>query len=201
MSVKLGILASSRNSVAPSPSVVSAGLVMYLDAGNVLSYPGTGNTWFDLSPNSNNGTLINSPTYSTANGGSILFNGSNQFVNIPSTNIPLNNVSEFSYSAFVKFNSKSPGNAFFSFGNTNAFVSDILFAWFQATNQLFNQINNGSDGSGISSYVYSPFNTWINISVIYDIKSVFDRLSGYFQTKKGEAKTDLPESTRMKSML
>ena len=45
-----------------------------LDAGNVNSYSGTGITWFDLA-SGNNGTLVNGPTYDTANGGSILFDG------------------------------------------------------------------------------------------------------------------------------
>lgn len=167
MSLNLGIIASSRSGTVPTPTVVTSGMVLYLDAGNVLSYPGTGTTWFDLSLNNNNGTLINSPTYITANGGSILFNGNNQFVEIPSSNIPLNNVSQFSYSAWVKFNAKSPGNAFFSYGLVNSFNTDILFAWFQ-TNEIFFQVNNGSDGSGVATYTYSPFNTWINISVVYN---------------------------------
>ena len=48
-------------------------LVLYLDAGNPTSYPGTGNIWFDISGSSNNSTLVNSPTFSSANQGSFLF--------------------------------------------------------------------------------------------------------------------------------
>ena len=160
--IPVGILTAVNTNV--TPVVVTSGLIMYLDAGNVLSYPGTGTTWFDLTTNNNNGFLINSPTYSSANGGSILFNGINQFVNIPTTNISLVNVSQFSYSAWVKFNSEIPGNAFFSYGELNGFNSDILFAW--SGGNLFFQVNNGSDGSG--SYSYNTFNTWVNLSVVYD---------------------------------
>ena len=56
--------------------IVTSGLVMSLDAGNLVSYSGTGTTWRDLTTNGNNGTLTNGPTYSSANGGSILFDGS-----------------------------------------------------------------------------------------------------------------------------
>ena len=59
-------------------SVVTSGLMSNLDASNILSYPGTGTTWTDLSGNGNNGTLANSPTYDSANGGSLLLNGTNQ---------------------------------------------------------------------------------------------------------------------------
>jgi hypothetical protein len=71
------------------PGIVRSGLILYLDAGNTASYPGTGTTWTDLSGNNNNGTLINGPTYSSANGGSIVFDGSNDYVNAPlSTGYP-----------------------------------------------------------------------------------------------------------------
>ena len=56
------------------------GLVLALDAGNTKSYPGSGTTWTDLSGRGNTGTLVNAPTYSGANGGSLSFNGSSQYV-------------------------------------------------------------------------------------------------------------------------
>jgi len=64
----------------PVTSIVTSGLVLYLDAGNASSYSGTGTTWTDLSGNGNNGTLINGPTFNSANGGSIVFDGSNDYI-------------------------------------------------------------------------------------------------------------------------
>jgi hypothetical protein len=55
------------------------GLVLNLDAGITQSYPGSGTAWTDvngLGPK-NNGTLINGPTFNSANGGSIVFDGTN----------------------------------------------------------------------------------------------------------------------------
>ena len=60
--------------------IVATNLSMFLDAGNASSYPGSGTTWTDLSGNSRNGTLTNGPTYSSADGGSIVFDGTNDFV-------------------------------------------------------------------------------------------------------------------------
>ena len=62
------------------PKIVTSGLVLCLDAGNSKSYPGTGTTWNDLSGNNNNGTLTNGPTYSSSNKGSIVFDGTNDYV-------------------------------------------------------------------------------------------------------------------------
>lgn len=69
------------------PRIVTDGLVLYLDAGNTKSYPGVGNTLYDLSGNNYNGTLINSPTYTSQNRGGFILNGSNQKI---TTTLPTN---------------------------------------------------------------------------------------------------------------
>ena len=42
--------------------IVTDGLKLYLDASNPASYPGSGTTWFDLSGNCNNGTMVGGVT-------------------------------------------------------------------------------------------------------------------------------------------
>jgi hypothetical protein len=66
-------------SVAYNPKIVTNGLVLALDAANPKSYPGTGTTWFNL-VGTNNGTLTNGPTFNSSNNGTIVFDGSNDFV-------------------------------------------------------------------------------------------------------------------------
>ena len=62
-------------------NIVRNGLVLELDAASRNSYPGSGTTWTDLTGNnSNNGTLVNSPTFTSSNGGGLVFNGTNQYV-------------------------------------------------------------------------------------------------------------------------
>jgi hypothetical protein len=58
-----------------SSSFVTTNMLLYLDAGNSASYPGTGTTWTDLSPNANNATGLTGTTYSSLNGGYLSFNG------------------------------------------------------------------------------------------------------------------------------
>lgn len=53
--------------------IVTNGLVLYLDAGNPLSYSGSGTTWYDLSGNGNNGTIVGA-TFNSANKGVFVFN-------------------------------------------------------------------------------------------------------------------------------
>ena len=60
--------------------IVRDGLVLCLDAADRKSYPGTGTTWFDRSGNGNHGTLLGGVGYNSGNGGSLTFDGSNDYV-------------------------------------------------------------------------------------------------------------------------
>ena len=64
------------------PDLIQDGLALALDAGNRKSYPGSGTVWNDLSGNGNTGTLTNGPTFNSNNGGSIVFDGSNDVVTL-----------------------------------------------------------------------------------------------------------------------
>lgn len=64
------------------PATVMNGLVLYLDAANTRSYPGTGTAWGDLSGQNNTGTLTSGPTFSTQAGGVIVFDGVDDNVNL-----------------------------------------------------------------------------------------------------------------------
>jgi hypothetical protein len=65
-----------------SPKIITEGLVLSLDAGNVKSYPGSGTVWTDKSGYGYNGALTNGPTFNSSNGGSIVFDGTNDFINV-----------------------------------------------------------------------------------------------------------------------
>jgi hypothetical protein len=61
------------NTPTITPSTIPSSLLVYLDSGNLLSYPTTGSTWTDLVGGNNNATLFNSPTYSSNYGGILSF--------------------------------------------------------------------------------------------------------------------------------
>jgi hypothetical protein len=72
------LLGFGSNVSTPDP------LVLNLDAGNSSSYPGSGTTWTDLSGNGHNATLINGPTYTSDDGGSLIFDGIDDYATISS---------------------------------------------------------------------------------------------------------------------
>ena len=83
--------------LAHSPKIVTDGLVLCLDAADLKSYPGTGTTWKDRSGNVNNGTLINSPTFSN---GMIVFDGADEYVNVTDSST-LDGFSSVTFEAWV----------------------------------------------------------------------------------------------------
>jgi len=86
-----------------SPKIVTDGLVLCLDAGDGKSYGGSGTTWTDRSGNGNHGTLTNGPTYSSNNGGSLVFDGSNDYVGYDVDDL-FNDTQNFSIEYFIKIN-------------------------------------------------------------------------------------------------
>jgi len=65
--------------------IITDGLVLYLDASNLMSYPKKGKTWKDLSGNSNDGTLENGPTFNSDNLGSLVFDGTDSKITLNTT--------------------------------------------------------------------------------------------------------------------
>ena len=82
--------------------IVTDGLVLNLDAGFTPSYPKNGTTWYDVG-GTYNGTLTNGPTFSTDGGGSIVFDGVDDYVVTSPTTFTANN--DFTYELFIKSNS------------------------------------------------------------------------------------------------
>ena len=72
--------------VAGGPDLIQDGLILDLDASDRNSYVSGSTTWFDLSGNNNSGSLVNGPTFNSGNGGSIVFDGSDDYVNCGNSN-------------------------------------------------------------------------------------------------------------------
>jgi hypothetical protein len=99
-------------SVAGGPDLIQDGLVLCLDAANTKSYPGSGTSWVDLSRNGNNGTLTNGPTFNSLNGGSIVFDGTNDFVDCG--NVFATTVTALTLECFIKIGKLNAKQIIFS---------------------------------------------------------------------------------------
>ena len=84
-------------------NIVTDGLVLYLDAANPKSYVSGSTSWYDLSRSSNNGTLVNGPTFNSSNKGSIVFDGTNDTTTFnSSSSLLFLNTSPYTISIFSK---------------------------------------------------------------------------------------------------
>lgn len=97
-----------------NPSIVTNGLILCLDAANYKSYPGSGTAWTDLSLSRNTLTLINGPTYNSANGGSISFDGTNDYGEISTRNTNLEFQPTQPFSVFCWFKNVTTGSSILS---------------------------------------------------------------------------------------
>lgn len=99
-----------------SKPIVTDGLILHLDAGNKSSYPGSGTVWSDLSGNSNNGVLTNGPTFDSGNGGSITFDGQNDYTIIETTPDSLQGNPAFTVEGWFKRSGDWSGGATWGIG-------------------------------------------------------------------------------------
>jgi len=159
-----------------SPKVTTDGLVLYLDAANTRSYPGSGTTWSDLSRSSNNGTLINGPTFNSANLGSIVFDGTNDYSEVTSrnTNLEFQPTSGYSCMVFYKSTATSTTNG--------ALISNMVSSppyqgwdlWFNTSisNTIAMHLISSWGGNAIKvavNYNYSTYsNQWLCFGYTYD---------------------------------
>lgn len=114
--------------ISYNPSIVRTGLVMYLDAANGKSYPGSGTLWTDLTGTGNNGTLTNGPTFNSANLGSIVFDGSNDTV-IISDNNSLQLTLEKTLSCWVYMGATSTGCKIVGKATSSALGMALTYGW------------------------------------------------------------------------
>jgi len=180
----MGIAYGTTTLHQATKGIVQDGLILNLDAGVRDSYD-SGTTWRDLK-GSNNGTLTNGPTFDKTNGGSIVFDGSNESVTVTSNNLSFNVQSGSSFLAWVKpdtvsggdsFSSANPryiiSKSFMSVSNAN-FLFRILggkisFTYAYASSQYVDQRSN-------SSVVTA--NNWNFISAVHEGSSIKLYLNG-----------------------
>lgn len=119
--------------------IVTNGLVMYLDAANSKSIVSGSNVWRDLSGNGNNATLTNGPTFNSLGGGSIVFDGVNDYA-VVNDSVSISPASGITITSWTKCS---------SYGDMSIVGKDNSYQ-----NQTFAT-------NGIENSIYSVGNTWI----------------------------------------
>ena len=149
---------SNNNYVVPvgPPVLVTAGLVLNLDAGNSSSYIGSGNNWNDLSGNNNTGTLTNGPIFNSANGGSIVFDGIDDVISFG--NILNMGLNSWTMSCWVKFDG---GSGIFGIMGKTSYRSNIgrynIYIDNNNINAFFQPATNSLIATPIAPYLDNKF--------------------------------------------
>lgn len=122
--------------LAHSPSIVTNGLVLCVDAGNPRSYSGSGTQWNDATSSGFNFTLTNGPVYSSSNLGSFTFDGVNDFASA-SDNTALNTQTP-TVEVWVRTNATTQNGFWFEKGTVNS-----QYSLFQEGDQIRWRMNIG----------------------------------------------------------
>ena len=144
-------------------SIVTRGLVFYVDAADRTSYSPSNTTWNDLTSNNNDGTLTNGPTFDSGNGGSIVFDGIDDHIRINSnfgvTSWPI------SISTWVRFSAFSGDYTAFSLGRFT--ISNAMLGFGNSSNRgrLWNY--NGTFVQSITDLILD-INIWYNMCAVYE---------------------------------
>ena len=139
-------------------NVVTSGLVSFLDASNIISYPTSGTSWKNLISGSANSTLTNGPTYSNDNGGVLQFDGVDDYATAASPGT----YSEYTFMFFCKWLTSTPsGSRIFgldSFGTYTIFTpNNVAFH--------YNPLGGVPPSVVFSSGVDVGFGRWCNIAI------------------------------------
>ena len=113
------------------PNIVTDYLRLNLNAGDLSSYPTTGNTFYDLSGDGNDGTLTNGPTFNT--NGYLDFDGVNDWCNIPNTNLVPSNVTSLTVGGLWKRNGDGSSYETILHQSSNTSIGNSAY-WFGWTN-------------------------------------------------------------------
>ena len=141
------------------PIETTDGLVLHLDAANTRSYPGSGNTVYDLSGSGNTSALTNGPTYLSSNLGAFVLDGSNDYILV---NSQANILSKTAYTkiAYIYISNFSTANNIISGG----FSGQHAF-WMSSTDKL-HAGHNGAWNTVVGATSLS-LNTWYFAAVTY----------------------------------
>jgi hypothetical protein len=156
------------STVGGGVNIVTNDLVLYLDASNTKSYVSGSTTWNDVSRSINNGSLINGPTFNSANGGSIVFDGTNDYVKGDSIFSVLNGTNKLSLSMWVNVTDLLSNRILFHIPKDLTAANSQVLIFLRTTGVLDISVNSVSTFCrSITGSVTS--NIWTNININFDL--------------------------------
>lgn len=150
--------------IASNNQIVSNGLTLNIDANDATSYNGSGTTWSDISGNTANITLVNTPTYTSGTPSYFTFNGSNQYGTGAKTNV----LPTTQYTKMVWF--------YLNGYLDNNLVSSNTGGHFLFMGASTNRIYSGHANWG--NYLVYPSTGTISLSTWYNVALTFSTTNG-----------------------
>jgi hypothetical protein len=176
-----------------SPNLVTNGLVLCYDPANTKSFVSGSTSLYDLTSNKYDATLINGPTFNSENGGSIVFDGTNDLVQ----GSGISNITSFTISIWFKMT--GPGST----GGASNIIYNSLFGINSGNRRILvaNSANTGQTegtilvqmgGSNYFSTSLTVTNVWNNVVYTFSPNIATLYINGIIQTTQSNSSVTFP---------
>tara|TARA_R100001463_G_scaffold130452_1_gene189870 strand:+ start:560 stop:1333 length:774 start_codon:yes stop_codon:yes gene_type:complete len=145
--------------------IVTADLLIHVDASVPASYPGSGTTWTDLKANYN-GTLVNGPTYSSDDGGQIVFDGTDDLCDFGNVTEQVE-ATAFTMQMWFNLDDNTHNNRLW--GRRRNSDNKIISGWVHSNGSVY--FFNANDTANQNAFkTGQTFNedTWYNVAWVFD---------------------------------
>ena len=168
-----------------SPKVVTNGLILCLDPANQKSYTSGSTTWYDLTGNFKNSTLVNGPAYSTSGSGCLTFDGVDDYATCTPYTTGNNNLTISLWSKVITALSGDRVTIIFGKDGT---TNECLGLYYRASSNYLRVTMWGADPPDYNTSFVKDTN-WHNDVMVYNNNTVLVYRDGVADANGAQSRT------------
>ena len=138
--------------IARGPDIITKDLKFSVDAADERSYPRSGTTWFSL-VDSINGTLTNGPTFNSGNKGSIIFDGTDDYISLGQSNNVGYNQTTTSWEVWIKSSDNGSSSDMWATFMGTRYGNSMQIGRYSGSSNLGILAATSADGTGSGSNI------------------------------------------------
>jgi hypothetical protein len=176
--------------------IATDGLTFHVDAGNKNSFVSGATTLYDLTTNAYNGTLTNSPTFDSSNGGSLVFNGGTSYVTMGTAMDFATYTSGFSVELWTYPTSAAAYSAIFSSALGTSGTDWQVYVWYNTSSQFGTTQRYSGNQNDFSTSNTFGINNWYNVVVTSNNTTCYIYVNGVLQVSQSTGQINNQPASR-----
>lgn len=156
-------------------STIISGSLLNYNISDTVCYPGTGTAVTDLSGTNNSATIVGGVTFTSANGGALVLNGTNGYINAGNVLNP--GTTSYTINMWAKMTSLTGVRPFMSKGSQSSLTSGIIIYWSSSNNSITIRCVSSSLEYAFASVPFTNISNYVQITMVIDRET--NLLKGY----------------------